>query len=246
MCTVSAVHSPDYASLRVVINRDERRLRMAARPPARVEKHGTQAVWPVDQEAGGTWVAASEHGLAFVLINVTPSAPGSRRADTGISRGAVIPSLIGGVDISDVERRFAAGPARWPCSPFKLLVASLDRILVLSRDGAADVSAPYILSSSSLGDARVEQPRRQLFEHLLATSDHAWRAQDRLHQHAWPDRRDISVMMSRADACTVSRTEILLTHGATEMKYVTIRDGWPAGVASPPLTLAHRRAVAAA
>jgi hypothetical protein len=52
--------------------------------------------------------------------------------------------------------------------------------------------------------------------------------------------------MSRSDACTVSRTEILLTRQGAEMRYAALRDGWPVGVAAPPIRIVHRRAAVAA
>ena len=245
MCTVSAVHSPDGTALRIVINRDERRLRMQAQPPARFSAYGAGAVWPVDPEAGGTWVAVNDRGLAFALLNVW--APERYPVqDAPVSRGAVIPYLVRAAGVEDAERRFVSGPARWPCRPFKVLVASRDRLVLLSPQGATDLDAPMVLGTSSLGDELVEAPRRALFEELLASSADAWQAQDRLHRHAWPDRRHVSVLMSRADACTVSRTEIVLTREGGEMRYAALRDGWPIGVATPPLSIGRVRAIAAA
>ena len=246
MCTVSAACSPDGAALRIVVNRDERRLRMQARPPARFSAYGVSALWPVDQEAGGTWVAVTEHGLAFVLLNA--SAPGRclLHDDEQVSRGAIIPYLARSADVEDAERRFVSGPAQWPCRPFKLVVASRDRIVLLTPEGSLDLDVPLMLATSSLGDQWVETPRRALFHDLLSSSATAWQAQDRLHRHAWPDRRHASVLMSRTDACTVSRTEIVLTHNGSEMRYAALRDGWPVGVAVPPLSMERRQTVAAA
>ena len=241
---MSAAYSPGGETLRLVVNRDERRNRMSARPPALFDCAGVPAVWPVDLQAGGTWAAINAHGLAFALLNVSPtSAPA---ADQTVSRGAIIPAIAAATDLDDAARRFAAGPADWRCRPFKLVAASLERVIVLSPQGIADVEAPGVLATSSLGDRLVETPRRQLFEALLQTSESAWHAQDRLHQHAWPDRRHVSVLMSRTDACTVSRTEILITSGCSAMRYAAIHDGWPAGVAAPPISIPHRRAAAAA
>jgi hypothetical protein len=246
MCTVSAAYSPDGAALRIIVNRDERRLHTAARPPAWFAPYGVRAIWPVDQEAGGTWTAITEHGLAFALLNVSSVRRGLVHGDTTISRGAVIPYLARASDVEDAERRFVSGPARWPCRPFKLLVASRERMVLLTPDGGLDLEAPVVLSTSSLGDELVEAPRLGLFHELLASSGSAWQAQDRLHQHAWPDRRHVSVLMSRADACTVSRTEIVLTGESGEMRYAALCDGWPVGVAAPLLRLEQRRASVAA
>jgi hypothetical protein len=247
MCTVSAAFAADGAALRIVANRDERRLRMQARPPERFAPYGVPAIWPVDQEAGGTWAAVTATGLAFVLLNV--SAPGWKRTGRDhelVTRGAVIPYLAASADIEDVERRFVSGPARWPCRPFKLLVASIDRLVLLTPLGSIDLEAPLVLSTSSLGDDLVEGPRRTLFADLLASSATAWQAQDRLHQHAWPDRRHVSALMRRADACTVSRTEMVLGREGVEMRYAVLCDGWPAGIAAAPKRLARLRTAAAA
>jgi len=245
MCTVSVAHSPDGAALRILVNRDERRVRMQARPPARFAPDGVPAIWPVDQEAGGTWAAVTGPGLAFALLNV--SAPWPPAGDGPITtRGAIIPYLAPAADLEDAERRFVSGPARWPCRPFTLLVASCDRLLLMSPQGTVELDAPLVLSTSSLGDALVEGPRRALFANLLSSSATAWQAQDRLHQHAWPDRRHVSALMSRPDACTVSRTEMVVTRDGAEMRYAALVDGWPVGVAAPPMRVARLRDEAAA
>jgi hypothetical protein len=245
MCTVSVALSRDGSALRLLMNRDERRLRLGARPPALTTRGATRAVWPIDQHAGGTWIAMNEAGLAFALLNATtrgklPAGPAA------ISRGAVIPSLIGARDIDEVERRFINGPASWPCLPFTLVVATRDRVTVLTPNGSTAAEMPVVFSSSTLGDDLVDGPRRDLFDHLLATSASAWEAQTRLHQHAWPDRRHLSVLMSRADACTVSRTEIIVSSDRCTMQYAAILDGWPAGVTPGAVTLDRRREAAAA
>jgi hypothetical protein len=237
VCTVSAARAPDGTALRVLVNRDERRLRMLARPPERVVVDGVPAVWPVDQEAGGTWAAVTAHGLAFALLNV--SRAGSSGSDCGnlISRGTVIPFLAPSCDLDEVAHRFASGPAHWNCLPFQVLAASFDGLVLLRPQGAVALEPPAIVSTSSLGDELVEGPRRELFDNLLRSSKTAWQAQDRLHQHAWPDRRHLSVLMSRADACTVSRTEMIIRRDRVEMRYAALVDGWPAGVAAPAARL---------
>jgi len=53
-----------------------------------------------------------------------------------------------------------------------------------------------MLTSSGLGDAVVDAPRRQLFERLVLRHERPWPlAQDRFHAHRWPSRPDISVHM---------------------------------------------------
>jgi hypothetical protein len=75
-----------------------------------------------------------------------------------------------------------------------------------------------------------------LFDELLARESDPWRAQDRLHQHCWPDRRHVSVLMSRATACTVSRTVVVIADEATTMSYAPVIDGWIGPVTEARLT----------
>ncbi len=246
MCTLSAAYSSDGAALRLVINRDENRRRAQARPPAVFAPGGVPAIWPVDQHAGGTWAAVNAHGLAFALLNASARSSQGPCPAGVVTRGAIIPHLAAAADLDEAEQIFVSGPARWECRPFKLLIASRERLVVLTPAGAREVTAPLVLATSSLGDHLVEAPRRALFEDLLSVSTSAWQAQDRLHQHAWPDRRHLSALMSRSDACTVSRTAIVIGAEGSEMHYAAIHNGWPAGIAGPSITIPRRRVAVAA
>jgi hypothetical protein len=103
-----------------------------------------------------------------------------------------------------------------------------------------------VFSSSSLGDDLVAAPRAALFETLMAAERDPWRAQDRFHQHAWPDRRHLSVLMSRVNACTVSRTEVVLSAERVEMTYRPLVEGWPVLTATRHLQVADATSEAAA
>ena len=78
---------------------------------------------------------------------------------------------------------------------------------------------PACFVSSALGDPLVK-PRLALFDAMVrgdseAASPAQPMAQDRFHRHRWPARPEISVLMSRPDARTVSMTtvEVLLAPG---------------------------------
>ena len=53
----------------VFFNRDERRTRPPARPPAVHRAAGVSYVSPIDAEAGGTWLAVNELGTTLALEN---------------------------------------------------------------------------------------------------------------------------------------------------------------------------------
>jgi hypothetical protein len=228
MCTVSLVSAPDGAVLRVLMNRDERRLRPAAYPPATHKVGSRQALWPIDPPGGGTWIAATDAGLAFAVMNLT----GPCRAPGRLSRGRVIPTLAGAGTIEDVleawERLDLSAFA-----PFRLLALARDRVAVCHAPGPPPVVRRIgrfrMFASSSLGDEGAAAVRGELFERMLTGNDDPWLAQTRFHQHAWPDRRDVSVMMSRVDACTRSQTEVRLTAASVALTYRPVHDGWPIG-----------------
>jgi hypothetical protein len=228
VCTVSIIPLPAPRSgYRVVFNRDEQRSREPGLPP---RWHATpagagavpgRALWPTDGAAGGTWIAASERGVVLALMNLNlEPAPDLTGADP-VSRGMLIPRLVGlagaGADAVAAalrERRLER------FAPFRLLVVEpgagaagprisecvwdLERLSV-RRHGAAAVC----LASSGLGDSRV-LPRLALFRRCVECAGRGPTpaAQDRFHRHAWERRPEISVLMSRPDARTVSITTV--------------------------------------
>ena len=178
----------------------------------------------------------------FALLNLT----GERRASAGPSRGSIIPALACSRDLDAVGERWSTLETA-SYAPFRLIVATVTEVSVFTRSARLPHRVPLATSlycSSSLGDDTVTEPRRSLFAGLLATSSDPWHAQDRLHQHAWPDRRHLSVLMSRTDAATVSRTEVVLDAERVSMRYAAVIDGWPAAIAAPPLTLSRGRMAA--
>jgi hypothetical protein len=245
MCTLSVLFSPEDESCRVMMNRDEKRLRMSGRAPELFEGGGVLALAPVDAQEGGTWIAANEFGLVLALMNVNVGTSCREGRHHTPSRGLVIRSLASARSLDEVSDRFTDQFGHGsPLRPFRLVAASREGVRTLAP-GEPVGRTGYLWASSSLGDDLVESPRRALFDRLLATSSDGWSAQDRLHRHAWPDRRHLSVMMSRVDACTVSRTEVVLMRHAVRMTYEPMVDGWPVSSTTMNLPIKMPRAVAA-
>lgn len=246
MCTVSLIPPHGSRGLRLVINRDERRSRMAAWPPRTCHDAGVALCAPIDPESLGTWVAGTSAGLAWTLTNRHPNGELLPRA-AAVSRGRLIPMLGSAPDLSEASARFTQIDLA-PFAAFRLLVAGHGGVLLLEWDGR-DRSVrrepfvrPLVFASSSLGDALVETPRQHLFGTLVAAERDPWLAQDRFHQHAWPDRRHLSVVMSRPTACTVSLTTITIDDDRVELRYAPMIDGWPGPVAACATAVRVRRA----
>jgi hypothetical protein len=233
MCTISVipVRSPlgvervqfgAATGFRIVCNRDEDRRRAPAGQPKwraidRAGIAGSRAIWPMDMEAGGTWIAAGEHGLALCLLNLNPEPPLNLRGVRGLkSRGLIIPALIGATDVREAMKRLERLSLKH-FAPFRLVgvdgrtptlavsEARWDRtqLVVSGHD-----ERPMCFASSGLGDSRVAA-RLDLFEEMVIDGEGAIAdRQDEFHRHTWPDRPEISVLMSRDEARTVSVTTV--------------------------------------
>ena len=60
----------------------------------------------------------------------------------------------------------------------------------------------------------------------LAATEAQVERQQAFHAHRWPDRPEVSVLMTRRDARTVSRTAIEVTEARVSLRYTALN---PAG-----------------
>ena len=222
MCTVSIVPRDD--GFRLVSNRDERRSRPPAVPPRWRTVGGVTVAYPLDPQGGGTWLAASAHGLVVALINRGPSLPDRPR-----SRGEIPLMLIGTESLAAAHRGLArVDPAAY--SGFLVIAVWRDQLLVGASDGdclstaGCRLARPVVFTSSSLGDADAEQARLPLFRSMVVSSGAGLAGQWAFHDHQWADRPEISVKMRRPDACTVSRTRIDVRADRVAMDYEPLID----------------------
>ena len=227
MCTVSVIKLSGL--LRLVSNRDERRTRPTALPPAVSHAGGLRIIAPTDPASQGTWIACSEIGLALALLNVNPPDADARVPPR--SRGTIVPTLIGSRSLDEVADR-ARAIEHGDYAPYRLVAIHAGEDDVLEAVPMSGVlrrwplDAPRMFTSSGLGDHHVERPRRQLFEETVLPVDPAdWRErQDRFHAHRWRDRLSVSVHMARAEAWTVSRTAIEIDDARIVMSYAAEPD----------------------
>ncbi len=221
MCTLTAINlmtGEGRTGYRLVMNRDELRTRSREMPPEWREVGGVRAIWPVDPDGGGTWIAAAETGLTLALVNSFPEPMPNLPADR-VSRGLIIPGLIASEGIEGVVDGFESIEVE-RYAPFRLVAVDLaegedgvvPRMLVVdwNREELAvetHLDGPICLVSSGLGDSVVE-PRLGLYEEMLVEPGLSVANQDRFHAHRWGDRPELSVMLERELARTVSVTAV--------------------------------------
>jgi len=67
MCTVT--YHPTDTGFYICSSRDEQIARKIAFPPISINHLGTELLSPIDQKAGGSWIAINQYGWVGVLLN---------------------------------------------------------------------------------------------------------------------------------------------------------------------------------
>lgn len=220
MCSLS--WSRRAGSFTLVMNRDERRDRAAARPPRRWRGADGGFTAPLDAEAGGTWIAVSDSGVVLALLNHTGVV---RHEVTRISRGRLVTTLAAEAGVPDAARLRAAGLRSY--APFRLFVTG-PRVAprVFTWNGATlsarrlDPRAGFLTSSS--WNPRAVIPARQARFRAFRRAHPALTRGELLAFHRQRDDArgtPWAVSMSREDACTVSETVVERRGGRVSMTY---------------------------
>jgi Transport and Golgi organisation 2 len=222
MCTVA--FWPRKRGYLLGMNRDEQLARVAAGAPSVSTVDGLRVVHP-SEPSGGTWISANELGLTVALINWYAVA--ARATGTALSRGDVVLAVRSAQSTDDIAARLAALPLE-RVNPFRLLaVAEREQVVVEWRwnrealDSLRHPWSPGIWISSGFDEPGAQRSRSAVFAESLREADAgsvAWLR--RLHASHRPERGPFSVCMHRADAATVSYTEVEADERDISMRYL--------------------------
>lgn len=209
MCTLSAI-TKACGALRVVMNRDESVARARAFAPKIIPLTRRLALMPRDAQAGGTWIGVNELGLIVALLNQHP--PGAVPLDRPRSRGELVVRLLDCDDLDDAASAISGSGLRL-YGRFRAVVFDSRAVLCIVSDGTTCVQEmhglndrPWFWTSSSLGDDIVTPYRAAKFMSLVEVPSSE--RQDLLHADRGAGCPERGILMSRADARTVSITVI--------------------------------------
>ena len=221
MCTVSWLRAP--GGFELFSNRDERHVRGPEEPPSVARAGALRFLAPRDGDAGGTWIAVNERGLALTLLNGYLSAdatPGDY-----VSRGQLVTDLASAGEPAEVAGVLGELELSRYRSFVLLALAPEGPSHVFDWDGVrlavdrdADVRSPLV--SSSFESARVGSARRERFE-ALRRERGGVDAQllEEFHADHVGGPSAFSVCMHRDDASTRSQTRVRVTRSAVRLDY---------------------------
>ncbi len=219
MCTLSFL--PATGGYIVAMNRDELLTRGAAEPPAVHDYGVVRAIFPTDVE-GGTWIAATDQGDTWALLNRN----GGRRSPRNVSRGQLILGAIAVFDPASINA-FMSEVGLFNFLPFRLVGISLARREVheWTWDGLElkDLSHGWRANhwfSSGISDLKATQSRGSLVEAAWTepgAGSPEWLR--RTHRSHLPAPGAFSICVHRDDAATVSYTEIEVAASEVQMRY---------------------------
>jgi hypothetical protein len=221
MCTVTFLPRRDGYCLGM--NRDEKRSRPEGRSPAIRSIHGRRVLYP-SEPTGGTWIALTDRGISFALINWY-SVPASADGNV-VSRGIVIPSM-GDVDSTASADRSLSELPLGRMNPFRLVGVFPEcreitewrwDLKQVARKRHRWCARQWI--SSGFDEPGAQKVRSKTFrEALTQKSARTLGWLRRLHRSHLPHPGPFSICMHREDAATVSYTEVCFGRGQSEMRY---------------------------
>jgi hypothetical protein len=228
----------------VFFNRDERRERKPALPPAVRRRGATRFVAPLDGDFGGTWIAVNSHGMTCCLLNGFPPAGVvvAERQDY-ISRG-MVPLALAGCMTTAAAAQAVRELALDSYRPFVAVVLGPNHQGLtanwsgLSLELRMEPPVDQPLVSSSFYSSEVRSNRTAVFERMMReVGGDRGEAHLRYHRRHEPEAGPHSPCMHRADAETVSFSHIEV--GATEIRFHYVPDSPCRGRPLPTTTMAR-------
>ena len=221
MCTVSFIAR--QRGYLLAMNRDEQLTRAPGLPPKTFLVGDRKIICP-SEPGGGTWIALNDAGVTFALINwysVT-----ARVKKNPVSRGEVVNAVSAQTPPAAAAEILARLPLK-QINPFRLIgvFPATKEIFEWRWDLQRLVRKKHPWRAQQFISSGFDEPTAQRIR--SATFRRAWRQKSagtrdwlqRLHRSHAPAPGPFAICMHRADAATVSCTEISVTASAARMVY---------------------------
>lgn len=210
MCTLTYLLNEHGYEL--FFNRDEQRSRLLAEPPQ--FNVINNAVYPIDPQGGGTWIAVNKQGMSLALLN-NYQAPFNHHPNI-MSRGQLILSLLQGkasiVEQLEVMDLRVYQPFQLCIFPEGLSSHHQDIFCVKWNGSQLDsVDGELPITSSGIDFMEVSQKRKLRFLHFVDSHKPLSNQFKDFHSSTEANGKH-SVNMQRDDAKTVSISHISVSN----------------------------------
>jgi hypothetical protein len=221
MCTVTFIAQPN--GYRLGMNRDESRTRAKGVPPKRESVDGRIVLAPAEP-SGGMWIALNDSGASLALINWYSVI--TRVGRSSVSRGSVVRTVAAAACARVTHARLAELPLT-RINPFRLIgiFPSSSTVVEWRWDLARLIAMEHRWTthqwiSSGFDEPAAQRMRGAVFRRALQhTPAPGPRWLRTLHRSHTPQIGPFSTCMHRADAATVSYTEIAVTPRLASLRY---------------------------
>jgi hypothetical protein len=205
------------------MNRDEKLTRPTGLPPKKKKVNGRIVLCP-SESGGGTWIAVNDNGATLALTNWYSIT--ARVAGKIVSRGEVINSMSAAISPDVADAALHELPLN-RINPFRLIgiypangeiVEWRWNLKQLVRQNHSWESQQWI--SSGFDEPTAQRVRSKTFQR--AERQHSAGSPDwlrRLHCSHSPQAGPFSTCMHRADAATVSYTEVTVSSRQATLRY---------------------------
>jgi len=205
------------------MNRDEKLTRPTGLTPKRLKVNGCAVIGP-SEPGSGTWITVNDHGVAVALVNWYSIK--ARVTGKAVSRGEVVNSVSAATSPEFADALLVKCPLD-RINPFRLigvfpqtseLVEWRWDLKKLARNSQQWNTQQWI--SSGFDEPRAQRFRGRTFRDARKQKSAGsldWLR--RLHRSHGPKSGPFSTCMHRADAATVSFTEIIVSSRGAVMRY---------------------------
>jgi hypothetical protein len=222
MCTVTFIARRNGYALGM--NRDEKLTRPVGLPPRRMQLRGRIILAP-SEPSGGTWIGVNDTGVTLALINwysITTRVTGN-----ATSRGDVVKACLSADSPAAVEKTIEEQPLS-RVNPFRLIgIFPADRAVIEWRwnldrlEPRAHRWQTNTWISSGFDEPGAQHARDRTFREVLChKSAGSLNWLRRLHRSHGGKRGPHSHCMHRADAESVSYTEISVSRHTALLRYI--------------------------
>lgn len=205
------------------MNRDEKLTRPIGLPPKLKQVNGRVVMSP-SEPGGGTWIAVNDHGATLALINwysITTRVGGKT-----VSRGEVINPMSAAISPDPADAALRGLPLN-QINPFRLIgiYPATGEIVEWGWNSNQLVRKHHRWNtqqwiSSGFDEPTAQRVRGRTFQRALR--QHSAGSLDwlrRLHRSHSPKAGPFSTCMHRADAATVSYTEVVVSSRRATIRY---------------------------